>query len=327
MIENLSQIGEREILNRLKKFMPIGQIEDDTAQLKNPRKDILISTDVLVEDVHFSDQTTSPEDVGWRAIATNLSDLASSGVDEILGITVGMIAPPQTKWKWVERVYKGMDEALKKYGGQIIGGDCSCGQQKILAITAIGSVGQLRLHRSKALDGDLLIATGPHGLSRLGLALLQKDPLTKNHELTSKLKAKAIAAHQRPNPPLKALKALKKCKPKGLPWRAAGTDTSDGLLDAIQNLSLSSNCQAVIDPKELPRDPSWPVSDQLDKWCLEGGEDFELILSVPPSWADAMIKNFPSSKKIGSMRNGTPKVVWLDGREIKRSQSTKFEHF
>ena len=307
--------------------MPIGQIEDDTAQLKNPSKDILISTDVLVEDVHFSDQTTSPEDVGWRAIATNLSDLASSGVDEILGISVGMIAPPLTKWQWVEGVYQGMDQALKKHGGQIIGGDCSCGQQKVLAITAIGSVGQLRLHRSNALDGDVLIATGPHGLSRLGLALLQKDPLTEHHELTSRLKAKAIAAHQRPNPPLKALKALKECKPKGLPWRAAGTDTSDGLLDAIQNLSLSSNCQAVIDPKELPRDPSWPVSDQLDKWCLEGGEDFELILSVPPSWADAMIKNFPSSKKIGSMKNGTPKDVWLEGREIKRSQSTKFEHF
>ena len=110
MLESLDQIGEREILNRLKKFMPIGQIEDDTAQLNPFGKEILINTDVLVDGVHFSNKTTSAEDIGWRAVATNISDLAASGVDQILGITVGLIAPPKTKWEWVNGVYKGINK-------------------------------------------------------------------------------------------------------------------------------------------------------------------------------------------------------------------------
>ena len=75
MIEKLNQIGEREILNRLKKFMPIGQIEDDTAQINPLGAELLINTDVLVEDVHFNHETTSAKDIGWKAITTNYSDL------------------------------------------------------------------------------------------------------------------------------------------------------------------------------------------------------------------------------------------------------------
>ena len=89
--------------------MPRGQTEDDTAQVSPLGKDILINTDVLVEGVHFRDTTSTPEDAGWKAITTNLSDLASSGVDKILWVTVGMIAPPNTQWKWVENVYIGIN--------------------------------------------------------------------------------------------------------------------------------------------------------------------------------------------------------------------------
>ena len=144
MSEKLSQMGEKELLTRLKRFMPIGQIDDDTAQINPFGKDILINTDVLVEDVHFSVKTTSAEDIGWRAIATNLSDLASSGVDQILGVTVGMVLPSKTQWSWVDGVYTGLGKALETFGGQLIGGDCSCGNQKVLSITAIGNVGPLR---------------------------------------------------------------------------------------------------------------------------------------------------------------------------------------
>ena len=327
MLESLDQIGEREILNRLKKFMPVGQIEDDTAQLNPFGKEILINTDVLVDGVHFSNETTSAEDIGWRAVATNISDLAASGVDQILGITVGLIAPPKTNWAWVNGVYKGINKALEKFGGKLIGGDCSCGNQKVLAITAIGTVGQLRLHRGNALDGDFLVASGPHGLSRLGLALLLNDPLTKNNEITDHLKSKAIKTHQRPIPPLKALQALLNCKPKDLPWRAAGTDSSDGLLDALQNLCSSSNCQAIIDPKNLPKDKNWPKGSQWDSWCLNGGEDFELILSLPPSWAQSLVKTLPSSQIIGIMQSGSPKIIWKDGKEIEKNHLLEFKHF
>ena len=71
----ISQIGEQELLNRLKKFMKPGQIEDDTAEINGNNKKLLINTDVLIQNVHFSEITTSPEDIGWKGIAINVSDL------------------------------------------------------------------------------------------------------------------------------------------------------------------------------------------------------------------------------------------------------------
>ena len=147
-IEKLEDIGEKEILNRLKKYTDIGQIDDDTAVINSRSKNLIINTDVIVEGVHFSEKTLSPQETGWKAVAINLSDLASSGVEEIIGITVGLIAPPSTPWSWVEETYSGIDSALKRFGGKLLGGDCSRGIEKILSITAIGTQGPLNLHRS-----------------------------------------------------------------------------------------------------------------------------------------------------------------------------------
>ena len=112
-----------------------------------------------------------------------------------------------------------------------------------------------------------------------------------------------------------------------MPWRAAGTDSSDGLLEAVQNLCESSNCQAILDLNNLPRDQRWPLGAHWDQWCINGGEDFELILSLPPKWAKALIKAFPSSKTIGLMKSGPPQVIWSDGTEIQKCQSLAFQHF
>lgn len=327
MIENLSQLGEREILKRLEKFMPKGQIEDDTAQINTFGEEILVNTDVLVEGIHFSEQTTSAKDVGWRAISANLSDLASSGVGKVLGVTVGLIAPPMTEWKWVEDVYAGISESLGKFGGKLIGGDCSSGKEKVLAITAIGTVGKLRLHRSNAIKGDFLVASGPHGLSRLGLALLLQERKIKKYKISESLKHLAIKTHQRPIPPLKALRALEECKPKELPWRAAGTDSSDGLINAIQNICISSNCQALLNRKNLPKDSNWPIDSYWENWCLNGGEDFQLILSLPPCWAKEFIKSFPASQIIGVIKNGPPKLMWENGKEIDNLNCLEYKHF
>ncbi len=308
--------------------MPVGQIEDDTAQIPYSGKELLINTDLLVENIHFSDRTTSAEDVGWRAIAANFSDLAASGVDEILGITIGLVAPPQTTWKWIDGLYTGMSLALNEYGGKILGGDCSSGYQKLISITALGTLGPLRLHRANAKPGDLIVVSGPHGLSRLGLALLLSDPRIATTKLTNPLKKEAIRAHQRPSPALAALKTLNRCKPPGVQWRAGGTDSSDGLLEAIENLCESSECQAELNPLTLPKSQDWPLGRDWDMWCLNGGEDFELILSIPPNWAKALIKELPSSQIIGIMKSGKPKVVWNNGKEIKETKEiSRFKHF
>tara|TARA_Y100001968_G_scaffold48927_2_gene39278 strand:- start:1882 stop:2907 length:1026 start_codon:yes stop_codon:yes gene_type:complete len=325
--ETLSQIGEKELLRRLERFMDAKQIDDDTALIKTCNKNLLINTDVLVEDVHFSKSTTHPEDIGWKAITTNYSDLISSGADEFISISVGLIAPPSTEWNWVEGVYKGMENALQKFGGKIIGGDCSKGNQKIISITAIGQLGPLRLHRSYARPGDYLLASGPHGLSRLGLALLISNSLENFKFLPDQLKKKAIETHQRPYPQIKTLKNLQKCKPKNLPWRAAGTDSSDGLLQAIESICLSSNCKAVLNQSQLPKADYWPAGAEWDEWCLNGGEDYELILSLPADWAHSLIETMPNVKKIGIIQAGTPKVIWNNGKTIEKTNISNFKHF
>ncbi len=325
--ETLNQIGEREILNRLKTFMDDGQIDDDTSIINTNRKNLIINTDVFVEKVHFSEETTFPENIGWKAIAANVSDLISSGSENIIGITIGLITPPDTEWSWVNDVYIGMQKALEKFGGKLLGGDCSQGKQKVLAITAVGSLGPLRLHRSNAQAGDLLVTSGPHGLSRLGLALLQSEEIPNKNELTENLKKQSINAHQTPSPPIDALKHLINCKPAKIPWRAAGTDSSDGFLDSLANISSSSNCSVIIDPNQMPKAKDWPKGQTWDKWCLNGGEDFEMIVSLPPSWAQEWIKLVPSAQIIGKITKGPPKLLWKNGEEIRIKNYSNFTHF
>ena len=156
-----------------------------------------------MDGIHFSDATTTAMDVGWRAVAANLSDLAASGAVDIDGITVALVAPGHTRWDWVDGVYQGISAALRQYGGVLLGGDCSKGKQRLLSITALGRLGPLRLHRNAALPGDVLVTSGPHGLSRLGLALLQDDPSVRDIALCSNLRDQAIARHQHPTPRLK----------------------------------------------------------------------------------------------------------------------------
>ena len=327
MNESLSQIGEKEILNRLKRFMPTGQIEDDTALINPKNKELLINTDILVEDIHFNDITSTPKDVGWKAISVNISDLISSGTEEVLGVTVGLIAPQNTAWNWVEDLYIGMHSALKTFGGTLIGGDCSQGKQKIISITAIGSVGKLNMHRSNALPGDCVISTGPHGLSRLGLALLENDPSIKTSHISEGLKHEAIKRHQRPLPAMEALQMLKRSKPNELSWRAAATDSSDGLLNSLIDLANSSNCKIIIDRKNLPKSINWPEGKKWDSWCINGGEDYELIVCLPPSWAKEFIANYNYGKIIGFVEEGQANVLWTNGESININEYLSFKHF
>ena len=171
MITTIKDIGEIELINRLKKFMRSGQIDDDIAEIKSSKRKLLINTDLIVEKTHFSEKISNATDIGWKCITTNVSDLICSGSENILSFTVGLVLPASTNWEWVENLYEGMCEAIQEFGGEIIGGDCTSGEIKMISITAIGEMSQPRLHRGNALPGDYIVSTGIHGLSRLGLAL------------------------------------------------------------------------------------------------------------------------------------------------------------
>ena len=327
MITTIKDIGEKELLNRLKKFMRSGQIDDDIAEIESNNKNLLINTDLLVEEIHFSEKISNAKDIGWKCITTNVSDLICSGTEKITSFTVGLVLPPNTTWKWVENLYEGMSEAIQEFGGNIIGGDCSSGAIKMISITAIGDKKEPRLHRANAIPGDYLVSTGYHGLSRLGLALLKDEELPSVVKLSSGLIQRAIETHKRPYPALKALKALKATKPALTTWRAAGTDSSDGLIESIRGICQSSNCQAILSKNSLPKDPDWPKHQNWDEWCLNGGEDYELVLSLPKEWALALSKEYKPATIIGFIKNGRPNIFWDTLEEIDNNQSKLFQHF
>ncbi len=327
MTTTIKDLGEIELLNRLKKFMRYGQIDDDIAEINTINKNLLINTDLLVENTHFSEKISNAKDIGWKCITTNISDLICSGSENIISFTVGLVLPPNTHWKWVENLYEGMLEAMQEFGGEIIGGDCSCGETKIISITAIGEMKQPRLHRGNALPGDYIVSTGFHGLSRLGLALLTSEKLPSKVQISPQLINRAIEAHKRPYPALKSLKALVECKPESTSWRAAGTDSSDGLIESIRGICQSSNCQAVLSKTSILKDPDWPEESIWDEWVLNGGEDYELILSLPKEWAEALSKQLKSAKIIGFMKEGKPNIFWDSLEKINIEKSSLFQHF
>ena len=172
--ETLKDIGEKELINRLGKFMPKNQISDDCAFIQTKNENLLVNTDSLVENVHFNDITICPKDLGWKAVVSNISDLLSSGSKRTIGITISLVLPSRTEWIWIEELYKGINKALKEYGGVILGGDCSKGDEKIISITAFGVQGELELRRNACKPGEIILTTGIHGLSKLGFLIKNK---------------------------------------------------------------------------------------------------------------------------------------------------------
>ena len=325
MTQTLAELGEAELLRRLACFAPPNQLSDDTAALAADPRPLLVNTDVLVDGIHFSNATINSMDVGWRAVAANLSDLAASGAVTVEGITVALVAPGHTSWDWVDGVYQGIIAALGQYGGILLGGDCSKGEQRLLSVTALGRLGPLRLHRNAGRPGDVLMTSGAHGLSRLGLALLQDDPSVRDITLSSTLRNQAMARHCRPTPRLEEIQQLLACKPDPLPWRAGGTDSSDGLLAAVASLCSSSGCGAVLKNDRLPVAEGWPEGPPWTDWCLAGGEDFELVLSLPEAWADAWQQCVPETQRIGHINAEAGVIRWAhNNAEV---VACGFDHF
>jgi thiamine-monophosphate kinase len=339
MDPSLADLGEWGLLERLAAFAPPGQLDDDAALLAEQAGAVLVvNTDVLVEGIHFSNATIAAVDLGWRAAAANLSDLAAMGCREVVGLTVGLVAPPATRWSWVEGVYQGLAQALDRHGGQLLGGDCSGGLQRLLAITALGRLGPAgAIRRCDGRPGDRLVCTGPHGLSRLGLALLRQEPLTAS--LPLELEQQALCAHRRPIPRLDAVEALEETRPAGRAWRVGGTDSSDGLAAAVAAIARASRCHALLSRPDLPMARGMGCLAQAEAWCLAGGEDFELVLALEPDWAERLLEALPGATAIGWLEaadpgiessgergSGRPCLGWSNGEPLNQG-AMGFTHF
>ena len=325
--ELLKDLGEKELINRLGKFMPKNQVSDDCALIKTKNNNLLVNNDSLVENVHFNDITICPRDLGWKAVISNISDLLSSGSNKIIGITISLILPAKTEWIWVEELYKGINKALKEYGGKILGGDCSKGNQKVISITAFGIQGELELRRDGCKPGDVILTTGIHGLSKLGFMIQNKINFDTNICLNERLITKAVERFCRPKVYPNLLKNLLKTRSNKKIKRIGCTDSSDGLFQALQDLAIASNCKAIINYEKIPKDKDWPKGDKWDEYYFFGGEDYELVFSLPKKWAKNLSKLDKDINEIGFFADGEPSIEFKDSNKNKIFNNTPFKHF
>lgn len=272
-------IGEQGLLSKLQRFCPPGVVGDDAAVLTiTPGKSPVVTTDVLVDGVHFSDRTTSAQQVGWRSVTANLSDLAAMGASP-LGITVGLSLEGETPVSWVEALYQGMSDCLKLYNTPIVGGDICASRVNTVAITALGEVVSDRAFtRFQAQPGDVILITGYHGASRAGLeCLLHREVATI---LAPEALKYLLKAHQQPLPRLDVIPPLREILPE---TTITAMDSSDGLADAILQICRCSGVGAEIDLQLLSILPILEqyFPSQALNWTLYGGEDFELVLCLP----------------------------------------------
>ena len=287
----MAGLGEQEVLRRLQRFCPPAVIGDDGAAVlwRSPdptqntlRDHLVVTTDVLVDGVHFSDRTTPPHSVGWRAAAANLSDLAAMGAIP-MGLTVGLALPGTTPWPWVEALYQGLTDCGDRHGAPILGGDLCRSSVATVSITALGQAARSHLIRRNALrPGDILIATGVHGASRAGLDLLLNP---EGGATVSEMHRKTwVRAHQYPQPRLDWLPPLRSLQGVSTDRAIAGMDSSDGLGDAVVQLARASGCGVALWGDRLPMPPGlvdWVGPEMARDWLLYGGEDFELVLGMP----------------------------------------------
>ena len=325
--EILEDIGEKELINRLGKFMPKNQVLDDCALIKTKNNNLLINNDCLVENIHFNDITICPQDLGWKAVVSNISDLLSSGSKKTVGITISLILPSKTEWVWVEELYKGINKALKAYGGIIIGGDCSKGNQKTISITAFGIQGELELRRNACKSGEIILTTGIHGLSKLGFMMQNKMNFDNNVFLSERLIKKSIENFCHPQVYPNFLNNLLKTRSNKKIKRIGCTDSSDGLFQAIKDLAIASNRKAIIDYEKIPKDKDWPKGDKWDEYYFFGGEDYELVFSLPEKWAKNLCKLDNEVKEIGYFVSGEPSVEFKDSKKNTLLKNTPFRHF
>ncbi|NJN73134.1 MAG: thiamine-phosphate kinase [Limnothrix sp. RL_2_0] len=326
--QKLKDLGEAEILQRLQKFCPAEVIGDDGAVLEiTANHRLVVTTDVLVDGVHFGDRTTPAEMAGWRAVTANLSDLAAMGATPV-GITVGLSLPLDTELVWLEHLYKGIEACLQTYGTPLVGGDLTRSPTKTIAITAFGEVLPKKvIRRDAAQVGEVIVATGFHGDSRAGLELLLQ-PET-GQDLAEGDRQHLILAHQKPMPRLDVSAYLKGIKTER---NFAGMDSSDGLADAVLQICEMSHGGAIIHESQIPISPAlsrYQSSEKALEWALYGGEDFQLVLALPQDHAEKLVAKFGNGAAIiGEITaEQTVKLIEEKGRSSILSRQQAFQHF
>lgn len=242
-------------------------IGDDAALLRlRAGEDLAVSTDAVVENVHFRFDRESPRSIGRRALAAALSDLAAMGARP-LGVVAALAAPPSLKVARAEGITRGLADGARRWNAPLVGGNLARAKQTVLTLTVLGAVRRGRaLLRSAARPGDRIFVTGTLGGTALAVARMARG-------------ARMRAA---PEPRLAAGLALARLRGAG-----ACIDVSDGLVADLGHVLRASRVGATIDPARVPRPAGFVAACARlgvdpERLALAGGEDYELLFTLRP---------------------------------------------
>ena len=252
-------------------------IGDDAAVWRPSRSHLsVITTDALIDGVHFASESMDAAAIGHRAMAANLSDIAAMGARPVLA-TVALGIPPGWDEAPIVACYRGMAQLANVHGARIVGGDIVRAPALTLALTVIGEVAPSRLkRRDGGRPGDVVAVTGPLGASRAGLELMRRPELA----VDAAAGTAARAAFATPVPRVREGR-----------WLAASVsvrammDASDGLSTDLERLASASGCGATIEdaPAHFAAvEVARAAGVDPETYVLDGGEDFELLCSIAP---------------------------------------------
>jgi len=265
-----SLTAELAIIERLRQRLtgPPGQtwVGDDVAVVPGPTGSLLLAADAVVAGVHADVDLVGLDDLGWKALVANVSDIAAVGGRPTHALVT--VAGPLSELD-IDLLYDGLIPAADAYSCPIVGGDLSSAPSLVVTVAVAGDGGPAEpppVLRSGAVPGDTLFVTGPLGSSAAGLALLQADLAAEAPDL--------VLAHRRPRARLA----------EGAAARAAGAsamiDVSDGLATDVRHLAEASGVGVVLD--HIPVAIGVPrISDEPEDLALGGGEDYELLFAAP----------------------------------------------
>ena len=292
---------EQEFLNIIKNTLKSDYIGDDCAYLKD--LGIVITQDNLVEDVHFSLNYTNAYKLGYKSAMVNISDIAASGAEPKY-LTIGLSLPKTIDNQFIENFYQGIKDASQNV--EIVGGDITGSDKIMISVAAIGTTKNRKISsRSNAQVGYKIIVSGEHGSGSAGLKQLQEGNL--NSEF--------IEAHLLP----KAQVDFSKYIAENIDRNYAMMDTSDGLMDALLQISKSSNVLLSVEFNKIPYNKKLEVFDDYKDLIFYGGEDYQLVACVPNEF------NVPNSYVIGTVKEGFG--VEIDGIKIDNPENKLFNHF
>ena len=286
-------------------------IGDDCAFLEE--FGLFVTHDTMAEDIHFSLEYATPEQIGYKAVAVNLSDIASA-LAIPLYITVSLSLPKNINNNFVKELYEGINKACDEYCVKVIGGDLTGADKIIISICAIGKKQCNYLaQRNNAKNGDIIFTTGTHGSSAAGLKCFLNN--IDNDFLKNK--------HLSPIARIKEAKEISQIISSDI----ACMDSSDGLFDAVYKIALASNVTAKIDLNKIPYDKELDIfKEEKTNLILFGGEDYELIFTCSPKVYTKL--NPQKYFKIGKIIEQSELPIYIEGikKQFTNLDNT-FKHF